>query len=124
VVARAAALSVLHGAGPVRVGAQLGFPAGTVRGWLRRLRARAGQPLQEATAAFGFLVAVIETPEGRDPPRRGRRGPVLGGALAAVAACAHAAVRWHGHAKQDREALIVSRQPTSPCVQNIRFWMR
>jgi hypothetical protein len=51
--------------GPVRVGAQLGVPAGTVRGWLRRLRARAGQLLQEATAAFGFLVAVIETPEGR-----------------------------------------------------------
>jgi hypothetical protein len=31
---------------------------------------------------------------------------VLGDALAAVAACARAAVRWHGYAEQDRDALI------------------
>jgi hypothetical protein len=60
--------------GTARLGAELGVPAATVRGWLRRLRARAGQMLQEATAEFGRLVAVIETPEGRDPPRRGRQG--------------------------------------------------
>ena len=71
-------------------------PAGTVRGWLRRLRARAGQLLQEATASFGFLVAIIETPEGRDPCPPGPTGSVLGDALTAVAACAYAAIRWHG----------------------------
>jgi hypothetical protein len=43
-------MSVLHGVGSARLGAQLGVPAATVRGWLRRLRARAGQMLQEATA--------------------------------------------------------------------------
>jgi transposase-like protein len=53
VIARAAALSVLHGTGTAGLGAELGVPASTVRGWLRRLRARAGQMLQEATAAFG-----------------------------------------------------------------------
>jgi hypothetical protein len=75
VIARAAAASVLHGTGTAQLGAELGVPAATVRGWLRRLRERAGQMLQEATASFGRLVAVIETPEGRDPPRRGRPGP-------------------------------------------------
>ena len=95
-IARAAALSVLHGTGPARLGAMLAVPAGTVRGWLRRLRARAGQLLQEATASFGFLVAVIETPEGRDPCPPGPTGSALGDALAAVAACAYVAIRWHG----------------------------
>ncbi len=70
VIARAAALSVLHGTGSARLGAQIGVPAGTVRGWLRRLRARAGPMLQEATASFGLLVAVIETVGG---PVRGRQ---------------------------------------------------
>ena len=74
-----------------------------MRGWLRRLRARAGQMLQEATASFGLLVAVIETPEGRDPCPPGPTGLVLGDALAAVAACA--AIRWLGYADQDLGAL-------------------
>jgi hypothetical protein len=64
--ARAAA-SALHGTGTARLGAQMGVPAATVCGWLRRLRARSGRLLQEATSGFGGLVAVIETPEGRDP---------------------------------------------------------
>lgn len=106
VIARAAALSALHGTGPARLGAQLGVPAGTVRGWLRMLRVRAGQLLQEATAGFGFLVAVVETPEGRDPCPPGPTGPVLGDALAAVAACAHAAIARHGRAEAERDALI------------------
>jgi hypothetical protein len=105
VIARAAALSVLHGTGPARLGAQLGVPPGTVRGWLRRLRARAGQLLQKATATFGFLVAVIDTPEGRDPDPPGPTGSVLGDALAAVAACAHAAIRWHGRPAAAWDAL-------------------
>jgi hypothetical protein len=106
VIARAAAVSALHGTGPARLGAELGVPAATVRGWLRRLRARAGQMLREATATFGFLVAVIETPAGRDPSPPGPTGSVLGDALAAVAACAHAAIRWHGYADEDMDALI------------------
>ena len=61
--------------------------------------------LQEATAEFGRLVAVIETPEGRDPSPPGPTGSRLGDALALVAACAVAAVRWHGRAEADLEAL-------------------
>jgi hypothetical protein len=41
----AAAAPVLHGTGTARPGAQLGVPAATVRGRLRRLRYRAGQLL-------------------------------------------------------------------------------
>jgi len=106
VIARAAALSVLHGTGSARLGAELGVPAATVRGWLRRLRARAAWLLQEATAGFGFLVAIIETPDGRDPCPPGPTGSVLGDALAAVAACAHAAIRWHGRADADLDVLL------------------
>ena len=104
-IARAAAASVLHGTGTARLGAGLGVPAATVRGWLRRLRERAGQMLQEATAEFGRLAAVIETPEGRDPCPPGPTGSVLGDALALAAACAFAAVRWHGRAEADLETL-------------------
>ena len=96
----------LHGTGTARLGTELGVPAATVRGWLRRLRARAGQMLQEATAEFGRLVAVAETPEGRDPCPPGPAGSVLGDALALVIACALAAIRWHGRAEADVGALI------------------
>jgi hypothetical protein len=106
VIARAAAASALHGTGSARLGAELGVPAATVRGWLRRLRARAGQMLQEASAEFGSLVAVVETPEGRDPCPPGSAGSVLGDALALVIACAVAAIRWHGRAGADLDALI------------------
>ena len=82
---------MLHGTGSARLDAELGVPATTVHGWLRRLRARAAWLLQEATAGFGFLVAIIETPDGPDPAPPGPAGAVLGDALAAVAACAHAA---------------------------------
>src|SRR5579872_4628299 len=61
-IASAAALSALDGTGTARLGA----PAATVRGWVRRLRSRAGQPLQEASCEFGHLVAVIDD-GGRDP---------------------------------------------------------
>jgi len=65
-----------------------------------------GQMLREAAAAFGFLVAVVEPPEGRDPSPPGPTGSLLGDFLAAVAACAHAAIRWHGYADEDLDALI------------------
>jgi Domain of unknown function (DUF6431) len=106
VIARAAAASVLHGTGTARLGAELGVPAATVRGWLRRLRSRAGQLLQVAASDFGRLVAVIETGEGRDPCPPGPTGSVLGDALALAAACAHAAIRWHGRSPGDFEALL------------------
>ena len=104
-IARAAAASVLRGGGSARLGAELGVPAATVRGWLRRLRDRAGWMLADATTWFGRLVAVIETPEGRDPGPPGPTGSRLGDALALVAACAVAAIRWHGRAGADLEAL-------------------
>jgi hypothetical protein len=106
VIARAAAASALHGTGSARLGAELGVPAATVRGWLRRLRGRAGQLLQEATSEFGRLVAVIETQEGRDPCPPGPAGSPLGDALALVIACALAAIRWHGRAEAELDALI------------------
>ena len=106
VIARAAAASALHGTGSTRLGAELGVPAATVRGWLRRLRARAGQMLQEATSEFGRLVAVIETREGRDPCPPGPTGSPLGDALALVIACTLAAITWHGRAEADMDALI------------------
>ena len=84
VIARAAALPALHGTGSARPGTESGVPPATVRGWLRRLRARAGQMLQEAMADFGFLVAVIETPGCRDPDPPGPTGSVLGDALPAA----------------------------------------
>jgi hypothetical protein len=62
--------------------------------------------LQEATSGFGRLIAVTGTPEGRDPSPPGPAGSPLGDALALVAACALAAVRWHGRANADLEALI------------------
>jgi hypothetical protein len=101
VIARATARSVLHGTGTARLGAELGVPGATVRGWLRRLRGRAGQLLQEASSSFGRLVMVAVTREGRDPSPPGPTGSALGDALAAVAACAMAAIGWHGHPGHD-----------------------
>jgi hypothetical protein len=105
VIARAAAASVLHGKGTARLGAELGVPAATVRGWLRRLRSRAGQMLQEAAAEFGRLAAVIETPGAVIPARRGRPGPGWATRWPSSPACAVAAIRWHGRAEADLEAL-------------------
>ena len=86
VIAAAAVASALHGTGSGRIGADLGVPAGTVRGWLRRLRVRAGAMRQDAMVLFGRLTA------GRDAPYPEPSGSALGDALSAVAACAHAAI--------------------------------
>jgi hypothetical protein len=100
VIARAAIAAARHGTGPARLGAELGVPAATVRGWLRRLRIRAGAMRQDAMTAFGFLTA------GRDAPWPEPSGSALGDALSAVIACALAAIAWHGYADADLDALL------------------
>ena len=62
----AAAGLAMAGHGHRSVAAALGVPAGTVRGWLRRLRARAGQLRAHAIGELGGL--------GFYPPGR-RRSP-------------------------------------------------
>ena len=66
----AAIASARRGAGSARLGTELGVPAATVRGWLRRLRARSGTMSQDAMATFGLLTAAV-TP--RTPSRPGLR---------------------------------------------------
>ena len=100
VIAAAAVASALHGAGSGRIGADLGVPAGTVRGWLRRLRVRAGAMRQDAMVIFGRLTA------GRDAPYPEPSGSALGDALSAVAACAHAAIIFCGRPAADWEPLL------------------
>jgi hypothetical protein len=100
VIARAAAAAALHGAGSARLGADLGVPPATVRGWLRRLRSRARDLRQDATATLGRLTA------GRDWPCLAPCRSPLGDALAAVIACAHAAIAFCGHAGEDLDALL------------------
>ncbi|MGH3194266.1 MAG: hypothetical protein ACRDOL_44795 [Streptosporangiaceae bacterium] len=84
--------AALGGAGSARIGADLDVPAGTVRGWLRRLRAHAGQLRAHAIGelnGFGFY------PPG--PPSEPAGSP-LGDALNAVAAAAvDCARRSFGH---------------------------
>jgi hypothetical protein len=53
-----------------------------VRGWLRRLRSRAGAMRQDAMTIFGCITG------GRDAPYPEPPGSPLGDALSAVAACA------------------------------------
>ena len=100
VIAAAAVASALHGTGTARIGADLGVPAATVRGWLRRLRARAGAMRQEAMTTFGRITA------GCDAPFPEPSGSALGDALSAVAACAHAAITFCGRAAADWEPLL------------------
>ena len=66
----AAAGLAMAGAGHRPVAAALGVPAGTVRGWLRRLRANAGQLRAHAIGELGGLGFY---PPGRRPSPPGRR---------------------------------------------------
>jgi len=100
VIAAAALASARHGTGTARIGADRGVPAATVRGWLRRLRTRAGAMRQDAMVIFGRLTA------GRDARFPEPSGSALGDALSAVAACAHAAITFCGRAAADWEPLL------------------
>ena len=84
----------MAGAGHRPVAAALGVPAATVRGWLRRLRARAGQLRAHA---IGELNGLGFYPPG--PPSQPAGSP-LGDALNAVAAAVDCARRNFGHGPQ------------------------
>lgn len=99
-IARAAAASALRGAGSRSLGREFGVPAGTVRGWLRRLRKRAGWLRQEATVELAPFTT------GRDFPCMAPCGSALGDAVAAVIACARAAIMFCGYGEDDQDALL------------------
>jgi hypothetical protein len=89
----------MAGAGHRPVAAALGVPAGTVRGWLRRLRANAGQLRAHA---IGELNVLGFYPPG--PPSQPAGSP-LGDALNALAAAVDCARRNFGHGPQMTWAL-------------------
>jgi len=84
--------SALAGAGCARIGADLGVPPATVRGWLRRLRSRAEDMRRNAMGELGVI-------GGTDPLLPAPAASPLGDALNAVAAAAHAAITGHGFAQ-------------------------
>ena len=86
----AAAGAAMGGAGHRPIAAVLGVPPGTVRGWLRRLRVRAGALRSHA---IGELAQLGFYPPG--PPCRSA-GSALADALNAVAAAADCAIRKFG----------------------------
>jgi hypothetical protein len=81
----AALVHAAAGWGHRRVAERLGRPAATVRGWLRRFRARAG-PLREA---FTALLCALDA----DPRLPEPAGSQLADAVAAIVAAAWAAAR-------------------------------
>ena len=91
--------AALGGAGCTRIGADLGVPPGTVRGWLRRLRSRAGEMRCFAMfqlSAIGGTGQALPGPD--DSP--------LHDALNAVAVAAHAAITGHGCGPADLWPLL------------------
>ena len=95
-----AAGMALAGAGCGRIGAGLGVPGATVRGWLRRLRSRAEAMRQAAMHQLGFVGGLA------GPPLPGPAGSPLGDALNAVAACVHAAITRFGLSRADLWPLL------------------
>jgi hypothetical protein len=86
--------AALGGAGPARIGADLGVPPGTVRGWLRRLRSRAEEMRCFAMRQLGAIGGARPAlPEPASSP--------LHDALNAIAAAAHAAITGHGFGSAD-----------------------
>ena len=68
VIARAAAAAALHGAGSARLGAELGVPPATVRGWLRRLRS---WPAACTTAVPPAAANAVNASASTEPPPQG-----------------------------------------------------
>jgi len=99
VIGTAAAAS-LAGAGCGRISRELGVPAATVRGWLRRLRSRGEEMRQDAMFQLGFIGGLA------DPALPVPSGSPLGDALSAVAACAHAAITGYGLSRADLWPLL------------------
>jgi hypothetical protein len=91
--------AALSGAGCGRIGAGLGVPAATVRGWLRRLRACAEDMRRDAMHQLGFI-------GGTDPALPEPAASPLGDALNAVAAAAHAAITGYGFTRADLWPLL------------------
>ena len=94
-----AAGMALAGAGYGRIGAGLGVPAATVRGWLPA-RCRAEAMRQDAMHQLGLTGGLA------DPPLPGPAASPLGDALNAVAACAHAAITRFGLSRADLSPLM------------------
>ena len=78
--------AALGGAGCVRIGADLGLPPGTVRGWLR----------SRAEEMRCFAMFQLGRIGGTDPALPGPDASPLHDALNAVAAAAHAAITGYG----------------------------
>ena len=95
-----AAGMALAGAGYGRIGAGLGVPAATVRGWLRRLRSPprrcARTRCTSSASSAGSPVRRCQAPAASP----------LGDALNAVAACAHAAITRFGLSRADLWPLL------------------
>jgi len=90
--------AALGGAGAGRIGADLGVPAATVRGWLRRLRG-AEEMRCYATRELGVI-------GGASPELPAPAASPLGEALNAVAAAAHAAITSRGYTRADMWPLL------------------
>jgi hypothetical protein len=86
--------AALSGTGCTRIGADLGVPPGTVRGWLRRLRSRAEE-------MRGFAMHQLGAIGGAGPALLEPAASPLHDALNAVAAAAHAAITGHDFSRTD-----------------------
>jgi hypothetical protein len=85
----AALVAAAAGWGHRRIATLVGRPSSTVRGWLRRFRARAG-PVREAFTALAC--ALVSAPSLPEPA-----GSAVADSLAAIAAAGSAArARWSG----------------------------
>ena len=115
VIGTAAAMA-LAGAGYGRIGAGLGVPAATVRGWLRRLRSAAGAMRQDAMHRLGFVGGLA------GPPLPGPAASPLGDALNAVAACVHAAITRFGLSRADLWPLLGRELPRVFRTGNLRLF--
>jgi transposase-like protein len=110
---RADALEVIGaamgGAGSARIGADLGVPSGTMRGWLRRLRSRAEDMRCYAMHQLGRIGGTdLALPESAASP--------LHDAVNAVAGAAQAAITGHGFGAADLWPLLAgSAWPATSC---------